>query len=91
VESRENQVACLRRFHPDFDGFLIAHFSHQNHFWSLAQGRTQRQSEARSVAVEFALMNRGLFVQVKKLDGILDGQDVVCLILVDFVQDSGQG
>ena len=90
MQSGEDQMARFRRFQPDFDRFLIAHFPDQDHLGGLPQGRAQRQSEARRVAVEFALMNRGFLVEVQKLDRVFDGEDVVGLLLIDFVQDSGQ-
>src|ERR1700693_3021848 len=90
MESGEDKMARLCRFHPDFDRFLIAHLPNKDHFRGLAQSRSQGQSEARRVAVEFALMNRGLLVQVQELDWVFDGEDVVRLLLIDFVQDSGK-
>ena len=78
------------RFQRDFDRFLVTHFSDEDHFGRLPQGRPQRQSEAWRVAVQLALVNRGFLVQMQKLDWVFDGEDVICLLLIDFVQDSGE-
>src|SRR5438270_794726 len=70
----------------DFHGFTVAHFTHENHLWRLPQRGSQGMSETRSVAVQFALMNRGALVIVQELDWILHRNDVVTLLAVDAVE-----
>ena len=89
MQGGEYKVTCFRRFQADFDRFLIAHFPNKYHLGGLSQGRSQRQSEAGRVAVKLTLVNRGLLVKMQKLDWVFDREDVVRLLFIDFVQDSG--
>src|SRR6202451_2084574 len=41
--------------------------------------------------MEFALVHQAVFVHVHKLDGILNGQDVIVALAVDFVDHGGEG
>jgi hypothetical protein len=77
-------------FQGDFDGFAIAHFADENDFGRLTQGGAQREREGGCVGVQFALVNRGFLVAVEKFDGILDGEDVVSLLGIHFVEDGGE-
>ena len=40
--------------------------------------------------MQFALMDRRLFVTMKKLDGVFNGEDMVGLLRVHFVEDGGE-
>ena len=84
VKSGENQVAGFGGFESDFDGFFVAHFADQNDLGRLAQGGAQGERETWRVAVKFALVNRGFLVAVQEFDGVLNGEDVIGLFLVDL-------
>jgi len=58
VQGGEDEMAGFRGLERNFDGFPVAHFSNQDYLRRLSQGRPERQSKARGVAVEFPLMNR---------------------------------
>ena len=49
VQRREHEVACLRSFERDFNGFAVAHLADEDYFRSLAQGGTQGTREIRVI------------------------------------------
>ena len=87
VQRRKDQVAGFGGGQRNLDRLAVAHLADQDHLGRLAQGRAQRGGERRRVAVQLALMHRGLLVGVKELDRVLDGQDVLGACLVDQVDD----
>jgi hypothetical protein len=91
VQCREDEMTSFCRFHCDLDGFTVSHLSHKNHFGSLAQCRPQSKGEAGGIAMQFTLMDNAVFVGVQELDGILDGEHMIGLLFVNFVDDSRQG
>ena len=90
VQRREHQVTGLGRGQRDLDRLAIAHLADQDDLRRLAQRRAQRQRKSRRVAVQLALVDRALLVQVQELDRVLDGDDVVGARLVDQVDDRRQ-
>src|SRR6202011_5221096 len=62
VQRGEDEVAGFRGFESDFNGFAIAHFADQDDFGSLAKRGAKSERECGRVAVQLALVNRGLFV-----------------------------
>ena len=78
------------RLHGDFDGFLVAHFSHQNYFRGLTQCGSQCMREGWSIAMQFALVNNAALMGMQKLDRVLDSKDVICLYLVDQIDNCRQ-
>ena len=42
------------------------------------------------IGVQFALVNGRFLVTMQKLDGIFDGEDVIGLLLIHFVEDGGE-
>src|ERR1044072_345522 len=89
MKGRENKVPGLRSFKCDLRSFKITHLADENHFWRLAQGRTECRRKVARVVTDFALVNRRTFVQVQILDWIFDRDDMVVLLLVDDVDDCG--
>ena len=91
MQGGEDEVTGLGRFQRDFDRFLVAHFTHQDHLGRLPQGRAQGQRKARRVTVQLSLVNDGTLVAVHEFHRIFDGQDVVRLGFVDAVENCRQG
>ena len=56
-----------------------------------AHGATEGDAEGVGVGADFALDDDGLFVGVDELDGVLDGDDVLALGVVDVVHHGGEG
>jgi len=90
VQGREDHVAGFGGEQRRFDGLAVAHFADQDHVRVLTQGAAQRVGEALGVDVDLALGDDALLVAVEELDGVLDGDDVVGLVLVDVVDHRGQ-
>ena len=87
VERGEDQVPGFGGGERDLDGLAVAHLADQNHFWRLPERGAERQREGRRIAVQLALVDGRLLVEVQELDRILDGQDVIGAGLVDQVDD----
>jgi hypothetical protein len=85
MQRAEHQVAGFGRGQRQADGLEVAHFADQDDVGIFAQRRAQRLAEAQRVAVHFALVDQAALAFVHELDRILDGQDVVRLVVVDVV------
>ena len=90
VQRGEHQVPRLRGRQRDLDRLAVAHLADEDHLRRLAQGRAQREREGRRVAVQLALVDGRLLVEVQELDRVLDREDVVGARLVDQVDDRGE-
>ena len=60
-------------------------------FGACRNAARRANGNAGRIAVQLALVNRGPFVIVQELDGIFDSDDVADLLLVDAVEQRGQG
>jgi hypothetical protein len=50
----------------------------------------QGESKGGRIAMQFALMDRALFVAVQEFDGVLDGEDVDGFLCVHAIQDGSE-
>src|SRR6266852_2455702 len=87
VQRGHDKVARFRGFESDFNRLAVAHFAYENDFWRLAQRRAQGQRKSRRVGMQFALMDGRFLMTMQKLDGIFDGEYVVGLLFVHFVEN----
>src|SRR5436189_4994882 len=83
-------MASLRGFHSDLDGLPIPHLSDKNHFRSLPQGGAQAVSEAAGIAMQLTLVDNAILVRVKKLDWILNRENVIGMQFVDQINNRCQ-
>ncbi len=72
------------------NGFEVAHFADQDDVGILTQSGAQRGGKVRGVNFDFALVDEAALVTVQKLDGVLDGDEVVGAIGVDAVDHGGE-
>ena len=84
-------MAGLRGLEGDGDGLHVAHLPDQDHLGRLAQGCAQGEGEGLGVVAHLALVDGRLVVRVEVLDQVFDGDDVDGLVLVDLVDDRGEG
>jgi len=91
MQGGENKVAGFGSFQGDFDSLAVAHLADKDDLGRLAKGAAKGGGKGRCVAVKFALVNGGLFVAMKELDGILDGEDVDGLFRIHPVNDGSEG
>ena len=91
MQRRKHQVAGLCSFESDFDSLFVPHLAHQDDLGRLAQCRPQGQREAGCIAMQLALMDDAVLVGMQEFDGVLDGQNMVVMLLVDHVDDRRQG
>ena len=91
MQRSEHQVAGLGRFQGRGKGFLIPDFADQNHIGVFPQGRPQGVVESEGVQPHFPVPDEGLAALVHELDGILDREDVACLVAVDPIDHGRQG
>jgi hypothetical protein len=84
-------VARLGGLHGDLDGLHVAHLADQDHLGRLPQRRAQSEGERARVRAHLALVHGGLHMLVHVLHRVLDGEDVVGELVVDLVDDGGEG
>ena len=72
------------------DRLEVAHLSDENHVGILSQCRFERVRKGVSIRVQLALIHHTSLVRVKKLDGILDRDDVLVALAVDLVDHRGE-
>jgi len=91
VQGGEDQVAGLRGGQRSRDRLQVTHLPDQDHVRVLAQRGLQGSSEGGGVGAQLALVDQAALVLVEELDGVLDGHDVLFALLVDQVDERGQG
>src|SRR5688500_12098023 len=84
-------MARLRRDESRLYGFEIAHFADQYDVRVLAQAPSQGLREGTRVDIDLTLGDERLFVLVKKLDRVLDRDDVAVSLLVYMIDDGCKG
>jgi hypothetical protein len=90
VKRGEDEVSGLGGGEGDLNRFAIAHLSDKNHFGRLTQGCSECQCKTWGIGVQFALVNRGLHVRMQELDRVLNGNDVIGLLVIDLADDCSQ-
>jgi hypothetical protein len=78
-------VSCFRNAQSRFNCFKVAHFADQHDVRILAQGSAESFRKSVSVCVDLALINNAVLVVMKKLDWVLNRQDVFMTIAIDLV------
>ena len=91
MQGAEHQVAGFGGGDRQLDRLQIAQLPHQDHVRVLAQGGPQGIGEAAGVVVELALMHHALYRFVGEFDRIFDREDVLSPVLVDVIEDGGEG
>ena len=91
MQSGEHQVAGVGGLERELDGLQVAQLAHQHHVGVLAQAGLQGAGEALGVPAHLALVHERALALVHELDGVLEGDDVAALGLVDVVDHGGQG
>ena len=86
MQGGERQVTSLGDTQSGFDGFQVAHFADEHHVRIFAERGAQGVGEGVRVGVDFALVHQALLVIVEELDGVLDGDHVLFMLVVDFVE-----
>ena len=87
---REHEVTGLGERQRDRDRVEVAHFAEQDDVGVFTQGAAQTVGEAAHVGADLALVDHRHLVVVQVLDGVLDGEDVHRLGLVDAVDHRRQ-
>jgi hypothetical protein len=87
VQGSKHEVAGLRRRERELDRLQIAHLANQDDVRVLAQSGPQRRGEGPRVSSHLALVDQAFLTGVYELDGVLHGQDVRLLGLVDVIDE----
>src|SRR3984893_5109876 len=90
VQGGENQVAGFGGQQRGGNGFEVAHFADEDDIGILTQSGAQGGGEVRCVDLDLALVDEAALVAVQKLDGVLDGDEVVGAVGVDAVDHGGE-
>jgi hypothetical protein len=91
VHGGQHQVAGLGGLERDVHRLVVAQLTDEDDVGVLAERRAQGSGEVDGVEPHLALGDRGALAAVEELDGVLHGEDVHRLGLVDVVDDRGQG
>ena len=91
VQRRQHQVAGLGGGQGERDGLEVAQLADGDDVRVLAQGAAQGAGEGAGVRPHLALVDHALLRGVEVLDRVLDGDDVVVPVLVDDVEQGGEG
>ena len=90
VQRTEHQVARFGSRDTQLDGLPVAHLSNQDDVQIFPKRRPQCVREALRVGADLTLVDQALLVGMHELDGVLDGEDMVCTGLVDEVHHGRQ-
>src|SRR5271156_2356151 len=90
VQRGEGQVAGFSDAQSGFDGFQVAHFADEDDVGIFAQGGAQGIRKRMRVRVYFALVDQAFFVVVQEFDGVFDGDHVLFMLVIDFVEHGGE-
>ena len=80
VKGRKGQMSRFRDAKGCLSSFRISHLSHQHNIRVLSQSHPQGRGKGRSVGRDLPLIDDARPVPMEKLDGILDRNDVFCLL-----------
>src|SRR5207244_4716259 len=83
-------MASLRGFHCNLNGLSVAHLANKNHFRSLPKCSAQAVSEAAGIAMQLTLVDNAILVRVKKLDWVLNRENVIGMQFVDQINNCCQ-
>ena len=75
VERAEDQMARFGRRKPDFHGFPVAHFAHQDDLGGSAQRSAQSGGEIGEIASHFPLVERRFLVGMDELYRVFQRDD----------------
>ncbi len=90
MQSRERQVTRLSDPQCRFDGLEVAHLADQYYVGILTQGGAEGLRETFCISVDLALINDTVLVIMKKLDWVLDRQNVLVALFIDLVDHRRQ-
>jgi hypothetical protein len=91
VDGTQHEVPCFRCRKGDVHRGAVAHFTDEDDFRCLPQGRPEAIGKISEVGTEFTLVEGRTFVLMHELDRILQRHHVDSLSLVDFIQDCRKG
>src|SRR5262245_39135870 len=78
-------MTSLRDSEGRFDRLKIAHFADQDYIRILTKRSAQSVSETAGIGVDLTLIHNATLVVVKKLNRVLDRENVLAALSVDFV------
>ncbi len=90
VQRGENQVSGFGSGHRYLYGFIISHFSKQNHIRALAQGSPQSRNIAVGIGADLPLADNALFMLVQIFQRVFQRDNMFLEISVDIVNHTGQ-
>ena len=91
MDGAEDQVPGLRGGKGGLNGLQIPHLPHQNHVRVLPEGGPQPGGKAPGIPAHLPLVDDAAFGGVDVFNGVLQGEDVLLLPLVNPLQDGRQG
>ena len=90
MQRRENEVSGLGGRHGGTDGFKIAQLTQKHDIRVLTEHCPKRLRETLRIPADLPLIDDAPILTVDEFDRILDGQDVLIVIMVDKIDDGRQ-
>jgi len=85
MQRRKRQVSGFSDTKCHLDRLEVTHFTDEHDVRVLAKCGTQGRAERMCVGGDFTLVDDAILMVMKKLDRVLDGQDVIVTVDVDLV------
>ena len=84
-------MSCLCGGHSGLHGLIVPHLSQKDYVRTLAQGSAESRLIIFRICVDLPLAYDAPVMTVEKLQGILQGDNMLFLRAVDMVDDAGEG
>ena len=84
-------MAGFSRSNSSFECFVVPHFTHEHDVGVFPHQGPQGFVEGQTVDANFTLVDVGFVVLEQVFDGVLDGDDVATLSLIDVLQHRSNG
>ena len=91
MQGREDKLSRFGCSQYGLNGFKIPHFSQQNDIGSLPQCCPQSLLVSVGVMLDFPLADDAFLMGMQIFDWILNGNDMVITVAVDFINHTSQG
>lgn len=85
MECGEDKVTRLGEFERHFDFFHVTHLSEEDNLWILTHRPDEGGVVIRDVSSDLFLFDDGLLVRMDVLDRVLDGDDMLGIILINLI------
>ena len=91
MQGSKSEVAGFCDTQRRLNGFQVSHFADQHHVWIFTKCSAQCVTKAFRISMQFTLVDHAVLVHVDEFDRVLNRQDMVVTLGVDFVDHRREG